>query len=122
MKAKVIRKDIWKEKRVFFITPQTLSNDLNFLDELGHSIKCLVFDEAHKAKGKHAYCEVIRKLWSDGNRRFRVLALSATPGSSVNDVLQASTLDRINLTHFTLLIFGVGDYKLTNRSSGIPNR
>lgn len=107
---------------MFFITPQTLNNDLNFLDELGHSIKCLVFDEAHKAKGRHAYCEVIRKLWSDGNRFFRVLALSATPGSSVNDVLQASTRDGINSIYFTLLIFGVGDYKFANRSSGTPDR
>jgi ERCC4-related helicase len=50
-------------------------------------IKCLVFDEAHRAKGNHAYCEVIRKL-SPKNKLFRVLALSATPGNSSRDVLE----------------------------------
>lgn len=88
MKAKRIRKGIWKEKRVFFITPQILHNDLNLLQQLGSSIKCLVFDEAHKAKGNHAYCQVIRNIWSNGHKCFRVLALSATPGSNVNDVLE----------------------------------
>lgn len=47
----------------------------------------MVFDEAHRAKGNHAYCEVVRKL-SSSNKYFRVLALSATPGGTVQDVLE----------------------------------
>lgn len=86
-KAQASRKDIWKKKRVFFITPQVLQNDLDILIELGNNIKCLVFDEAHKAKGNHAYCQVIRKI-TPLSRYFRVLALSATPGSTVKDVLE----------------------------------
>lgn len=78
-KAQESRKEIWNKKRVFFITPQVLQNDLSILSELGLEIKCLVIDEAHKAKGNHAYCEVIRKL-KVLNKFFRVLALSATPG------------------------------------------
>lgn len=80
------REDIWNEKRVFFITPQILQNDLDKIPTLGPKIKCLVFDEAHRARGNHSYCEVIRKL-STTNKYFRVLALSATPGGSTEDVL-----------------------------------
>ncbi|CAG9860162.1 unnamed protein product [Phyllotreta striolata] len=80
------REDIWNEKRVFFITPQILQNDLDKFQDLGKKIKCLVFDEAHKARGNYAYCEIIKKLLST-NKYFRVLALSATPGGSIEDVL-----------------------------------
>lgn len=44
-------------------------------------------DEAHKARGKYAYAEVIR-LVGNTNANFRVLALSATPGRSVDDVAE----------------------------------
>lgn len=74
---------------MFFITPQILQNDLDKIDNLASKIKCIVFDEAHKARGNHAYCEVIRKLRKN-NRHFRVLALSATPGGSINDVLEVT--------------------------------
>ncbi|XP_060519829.1 uncharacterized protein LOC132698011 isoform X2 [Cylas formicarius] len=87
-KTSTARTDVWAEKRVFYITPQVLQNDLHRISELGPRIKCLVFDEAHKARGNHAYCEVIRRLIDGGNKHFRVLALSATPGGSVNDVLE----------------------------------
>ncbi|KAL1502251.1 hypothetical protein ABEB36_007419 [Hypothenemus hampei] len=85
-KLLVSRSNIWREKRVFFVTPQVLQNDLENVAQLGEQIKCLVFDEAHKAKGNHAYCQVIRKLLSTNHHNFRVLALSATPGCNVNDV------------------------------------
>lgn len=85
-KAQESRCDIWLNKRVFFITPQVLLNDLPIVLELGEQIKCLVFDEAHRAKGNHAYCEVIKRL--KNNKYFRVLALSASPGNTTKDVLE----------------------------------
>ena len=63
-----------------------LQNDLAIIIELASKIKVLVFDEAHRAKGNHAYCEVVRKLLPK-NKLFRVLALSATPGNSSKDVI-----------------------------------
>lgn len=72
---------------MFFITPQILQNDLERIADVGAKIRCLVFDEAHKARGKHAYCEVVRKLMTT-NKYFRILALSATPGASISDVLE----------------------------------
>ncbi|KAI4469149.1 fanconi anemia group m fancm family member [Holotrichia oblita] len=86
-KAQISRKDIWMCKRVFFITPQVLQNDINTVPELGKQIKCIVIDEAHKAKGNHAYCEVLRQI-TECNKHFRVLALSATPGSTITDVTE----------------------------------
>ncbi|CAH0552092.1 unnamed protein product [Brassicogethes aeneus] len=83
------RGNIWTEKRVFFITPHVLQNDLDSLDDLANQIKCIVFDEAHKARGNYAYCEVIRKL-ENKNKYFRVLALSATPGSNINDIVEVA--------------------------------
>ncbi|XP_024941918.1 Fanconi anemia group M protein isoform X2 [Cephus cinctus] len=81
------RRDIWRKKRVIFATPQIFHNDLknNIIDV--HSIKCVVIDEAHRASKKHSYCEGIHLL-SEQNTNFRILALSATPGGRVDDVLK----------------------------------
>ncbi|XP_052832777.1 Fanconi anemia group M protein [Octopus bimaculoides] len=76
------RKRIWKEKRVIFLTPQVLANDLTRGTCKPESIKCVVVDEAHKSLGNHAYCQVIRELVKK-SRDFRVLALSATPGNNL---------------------------------------
>lgn len=70
---------------MFFITPHILQNDLETIPDLGPKIRCIVVDEAHKALGKQANCEVIRKL-KEVNTNFRVLALSATPGSNFKNV------------------------------------
>ena len=54
------RKLLWQEKRVFFLTPQVLQNDLGRGALSAKEIVCLVFDEAHKALGNHAYCQVCK--------------------------------------------------------------
>ncbi|KAM4666287.1 Fanconi anemia group M protein isoform 2-T2 [Amazona ochrocephala] len=74
------RRDLWTAKRVFFLTPQIMVNDLSRGTCPAVEIKCLVIDEAHKALGNHAYCQVVREL-SKYTNQFRILALSATPGS-----------------------------------------
>ncbi|KAK7505416.1 hypothetical protein BaRGS_00003161 [Batillaria attramentaria] len=73
------RQKAWRDRRVFFLTPQ--------------DVKCLVIDEAHKALGNHAYCQVVRELVKY-TRQFRVLALSATPGSDMKAVQQPYTHER----------------------------
>lgn len=79
------RIECWKNKRVFFVTPQILASDLQNVDFPVDSIKLIVVDEAHKARGKYAYVEVIKKVL-EKNTQFRVLALSATPGRRLEDV------------------------------------
>ena len=64
-----------------------LRNDLPRLLELSQKICCIIFDEAHHAKGRYAYCEIIEKILPI-NPYFRVVALSATPGSKVSDIIE----------------------------------
>ncbi|XP_072545967.1 Fanconi anemia group M protein isoform X2 [Salminus brasiliensis] len=81
------RRELWRSKRVFFLTPQVMVNDLSRNICPGAQVKCVVVDEAHKALGNHAYCQVVRQLWNQ-TKQFRVLALSATPGGDIKAVQQ----------------------------------
>ena len=81
------RRTFWETKRVFFCTPQTMENDIASCVCPADKVVCLVIDEAHRAKGKQAYCGVVRMLW-DRNVSFRLLALTATPGHGIDDVQQ----------------------------------
>ncbi|KAJ6519582.1 hypothetical protein C8R45DRAFT_951979 [Mycena sanguinolenta] len=75
----------WKEKRVFYMTPQTFNNDLESGICDAGDIILLVIDEAHRATGDYAYNKVVRFMMAK-NPHFRVLALTATPGSDPNAV------------------------------------
>ncbi|NXC43455.1 FANCM protein, partial [Penelope pileata] len=81
------RRELWATRRVFFLTPQIMVNDLSRGTCPAVEIKCLVVDEAHKALGNHAYCQVVKEL-SRYTNQFRILALSATPGSDTKAVQQ----------------------------------
>ena len=80
-----VRAEEWNTKRVFFMTPQTLINDLKTGIADAKKIVLLVVDEAHRATGAYAYVEVVKFL-RRFNSSFRVLALTATPGSTVEGV------------------------------------
>lgn len=57
------RREQWVAHRCFFVTPQTLNNDLRLLTVVdAQSLVCVVFDEAHKASGNYAYCQVVKWL------------------------------------------------------------
>ena len=53
------RNQQWRSRRVFFLTPQVMQNDLARGACPAEDVCCVVFDEAHKALGNHAYCQVI---------------------------------------------------------------
>ena len=92
------RRTFWRAKRVFFCTPQTMENDINSSVCPANEVVCVVIDEAHRAKGNHSYVGCIRMLWDRGVK-FRTLALSATPGRTVQDVqklLEALNIGRID--------------------------
>jgi Fanconi anemia group M protein len=84
------RKDLWSEHRVIFCTPQTAFNDLQSGRLSAESIVCVVIDEAHKATGSYAYTSFMNLLASGGSK-FRVLALSATPGSDLRKIQEVRT-------------------------------
>uniref|UniRef100_A0A1B6CWP1 Fanconi anemia group M protein n=2 Tax=Clastoptera arizonana TaxID=38151 RepID=A0A1B6CWP1_9HEMI len=77
----------WKSRRVFFLTPQVLVNDLRSKVCPATLFKCVVVDEAHRATKEYAYCQVIRSL-EEAGAEFRILALSATPGNNVKNVVE----------------------------------
>ena len=80
-----LRAEEWRSKRVFFMTPQTIQNDVKTGICDPKRIVLMVVDEAHRATGNYAYVDVIRFI-RRFNHSFRVLALTATPGSSVEGV------------------------------------
>ena len=76
------RCEAWNTCRMFFLTPQVLNNDLVAGICPAAHIRCLVVDEAHKATGNYSYCTVVQEL-TKANAVYRILALSATPGSDI---------------------------------------
>ncbi|KAK4533354.1 hypothetical protein CCYA_CCYA16G4236 [Cyanidiococcus yangmingshanensis] len=90
-----VRRELWCSRRVFFLTPQVMMNDV-----LRHAcpverIVCVVFDEAHRAIGRYAYCGVVQEIERATQGRFRILALTATPGSNTSCIQQVLTNLRI---------------------------
>lgn len=89
----------WRERRVFFLTPQVMMNDLLRNALRPHDVKCLVIDEAHKALGSYSYCQVVQEIIKYNNQ-FRVLALSATPGTDIKAV--RNVLANLMISHVEL--------------------
>ncbi|KAL3232971.1 ATP-dependent DNA helicase MPH1 [Nakaseomyces bracarensis] len=84
-KSRKNREDIWREKRVFFTTPQVVENDLKRGVLNPKDIACLVIDEAHRATGSYAYSNLV-KFIDRFNSSYRLLALTATPGTDLEGV------------------------------------
>ena len=93
------RRNSWREKRMFFLTPQVLVNDLHRDSCCANQIVCVVLDEAHRALGEHAYCIAIRSL-NEVHQQFRVLALSATPGSDGEAARQV--IQNLHIAHLEI--------------------
>ncbi|KAL2263765.1 hypothetical protein VTK26DRAFT_5292 [Humicola hyalothermophila] len=91
-----LREGEWGSKRLFFMTPQTLMNDLSKGYADPKSIVLLVIDEAHRATGDYAYVKVVEFI-RRFSKSFRVLALTATPGSTVEGV--QDIIDNLGISH-----------------------
>ncbi|KAJ1675736.1 3'-5' DNA helicase, partial [Spiromyces aspiralis] len=109
------RKKEWSSAQFVFATPQIVDNDLRNPDVCSvHDARrvCLVvIDEAHRATGRYAYCEFVDKLVeiqtaaSDGDDhheigQFRIVALTATPGSEIGVV--QSIVDKLRISRIVL--------------------
>ncbi|CAF4039183.1 unnamed protein product [Adineta steineri] len=102
------RKRLWLEKRVFFLTPQTLNNDLVKTTCPWAKVRCLIIDEAHRALGQHAYCQVVQELSRNGED-YRILALSATPGNNVEAV--QNVIQNLKISHIEMFTDDSPDIK-----------
>ncbi|KAJ7597268.1 hypothetical protein C8J56DRAFT_919639 [Mycena floridula] len=97
--ARPLRRKAWEEKRVFYATPQTFMNDLFKQDCEVCDVVLIVIDEAHRASGDYAYNQVVRFMMAH-NPHFRLLALTATPGSSpdaVQTLIDGLRISRIEI-------------------------
>jgi len=83
------------DKRIFFMTPQTLENDMKERRIDLTSIILIIFDEAHRATGDYAYCGIIKSM-DQGGFAFRVLGLSASPGNNLDQVQEVIENLKIN--------------------------
>jgi len=89
----------WQTKRVFYMTPQTLINDLITQTCDPRHIVLIVIDEAHKGTGDYAYAQIVRYMMAT-NPFHRILALTATPGNNP-DAVQA-IIDSLHLSHIEI--------------------
>ncbi|KXN84777.1 ATP-dependent DNA helicase mfh1 [Leucoagaricus sp. SymC.cos] len=96
---KAKRERLWREKRVFYMTPQTLMNDLATQNCDVMDIVLIVIDEAHKATGDYAYNQIVRWMMAK-NPHFRLIALTATPGS--NPVAVQNLVDGLHISNIEI--------------------
>ncbi|MHA1729787.1 MAG: DEAD/DEAH box helicase [Promethearchaeota archaeon] len=71
----------FEERKVLFYTPQTLRNDLLEKRYDLKNVSLIIFDEAHRASGDYAYCQ-IANIYNESNPDGNTLALTASPGSN----------------------------------------
>ena len=78
------------------MTPQTMQSDVEsgLIDTT--KLVCLVIDEAHRASGNYAYCNVIKQL-EELDLGFRILSLSATPVSKIENLQAVVTSLRCSM-------------------------
>ncbi|MHA1734009.1 MAG: helicase-related protein [Promethearchaeota archaeon] len=84
------RPAVFRARRVLFMTPETLRNDLEKGRYDLSDVGLLVFDEAHHARGDYAYTSIARHYARD-NPSGVVLGLTASPGSSRGKVEEVVT-------------------------------
>lgn len=95
-KKPVERERMWRVKRAFFCTPQTLVKDIEDGRCDAKSIVCVVLDEAHKATGEFAYAVLIR-LMKNAGAKYRLICLSATPGKDIKSI--QSVIDTLSIRY-----------------------
>ncbi len=79
------REKLWKNLRIISSTPQGLENDIISGKIDLKEVNLIIFDEAHRAVGDYSY-GFIAKTYDKKAAFPRILALTASPGSSVEKI------------------------------------
>ena len=96
------RREAWNKAsiRAYFCTPQTFWNDVKRGICPYELISCLVVDECHRATGQADVVQAVKHMRNVQKSKFRVLGLSATPGSSPEQVQEVINSLGINQVVF----------------------
>lgn len=93
------RIDLYKNKKLLFLTPQTLENDLkNNLISL-EDVSIIIFDECHRSVGDYSYVYVAQK-YKEQSKFPRILGLTASPGSTkekINEICNNIFIDLVEI-------------------------
>ncbi len=80
------RAEIWNESTIIAATPQTIENDILTGKMNLNDVQLVIFDEAHRAVKEYAYVFLAQKYTQAATATKRILALTASPGSTEEEV------------------------------------
>jgi len=78
---------MYNNAKICFCTPQTLQNDIINSRFNLKNVSLIIFDEAHRAIGNYAYVFIAEK-YMDYAKRPQILAITASPGSDKEKILE----------------------------------
>jgi Fanconi anemia group M protein len=80
------RAEIWNESTIIAATPQTIENDILTGKMNLNDVQLVIFDEAHRAVKEYAYVFLAQKYMQAHTAHKHILALTASPGSTEEEV------------------------------------
>ncbi len=93
------RRDIWKDLKIAFMTPQVLQNDIISNLYSLENVSLVIFDECHRSVGDYAYCFIAKK-YMEIAKNHQILGLTASPGSTegkINEIKENLFVDRVEI-------------------------
>ncbi len=84
------RAELWKDAQIVISTPQGLENDIINNRIKLKEVSLLIFDEAHHATGEYAYVWIAQQYEKLASAS-RILGLTASPGSDLEQVREVCT-------------------------------
>ncbi len=93
------RKEIWKDTKIAFMTPQVLQNDIISNIYSLKDVSLIIFDECHRTVGDYAYCFIANK-YMDVSKDPQIIGLTASPGSTedkINEIKQNLFVEHIEI-------------------------
>lgn len=80
------RTELFNESAIIAATPQTIENDVLTGKINLHDVQLIIFDEAHRAVKEYSYVFLAQKYMNQSGQPKRILALTASPGSSEEEI------------------------------------
>ncbi len=93
------RRDIWKDIKISFMTPQVLQNDIISNNYSLKDVSLIIFDECHRAVGDYAYCFIAKK-YIDISKNSQILGITASPGTTeekINEIKENLFIENIEI-------------------------